>query len=227
MSEPKKGLSVIHWAGVVVIGGIAWLLLFGTRDDGTTGVGRLASADVAVERPNPKTPKDIAGLSNEIVGVVVDQRGEATEIILQKTRIWNDESVIFALASEANNIARGIQEHFKELKTPKIRFTIQMPLVDKFGNSFMTRVITINFRTSDLYKINYAHGFELQQFLNLYEGAWYVHPVAHNLVYAFCKSEPGQYATEFCRRERLGQGAQGINNPPMLRCTAHASSTYI
>jgi hypothetical protein len=43
LTQGKKSLSVIHWIGIIVFGGIAWLALFGQRDDGTTGVGRIAS----------------------------------------------------------------------------------------------------------------------------------------------------------------------------------------
>jgi hypothetical protein len=162
------------------------------------------------EHDGPKRPKNIYDLSNKIVGVSTEPEGEVTEIILQQSNIWNEEMVVFALASEANRIAKEIQSHFKEIKTSKIRFTIQIPLVDKFGNSSLNRVISINYRMADIYRINYARGFEPQQFLNLYESAWYIDPIGHKLVFAFCNSEPGKYAAVFCRKERLGQGEKKL-----------------
>jgi hypothetical protein len=152
----------------------------------------------------PKRPQQISDLSGKIVVVAEDEKTDATEIVIQQTKVWNEEAVLFSLASEANTIAKGLQTNFKEIKPRTIRFTMQVPLVDKFGNETMTRVIAINFRTSDIYKINYAQGFELQQLLNLSESVWYVAPISHRLVFAFCKSEPGQYAAEFCRREKKG-----------------------
>lgn len=42
-NQSKKGISVIGWIGIIFFGGIAALFLFAQRDDGTTGVGRIAS----------------------------------------------------------------------------------------------------------------------------------------------------------------------------------------
>lgn len=41
--EPKKGISIIGWIGIIFFGGIALLALFGQRDDGSTGIGHLLS----------------------------------------------------------------------------------------------------------------------------------------------------------------------------------------
>lgn len=44
-AQTKKGISVIGWIGIIFFGGIALLVLFGKRDDGTTGMGRIVSGD--------------------------------------------------------------------------------------------------------------------------------------------------------------------------------------
>jgi hypothetical protein len=44
--ESKKGISIISWIGIIFFGAIAGLVLFGQRDDGTTGIGRIASGGV-------------------------------------------------------------------------------------------------------------------------------------------------------------------------------------
>lgn len=192
-----RGLSAIHMLGLLALGGIAALLIFGESDN-----------QKRERMEKEMRPQNISELSSKIVGIAEDKKNSATEIILQQSEVWNEESVLFSLASEANKIAKGIQADFKDIKTSTVRFAMQVPLVDKFGNETMTRVIAVNFRTSDLYKINYAQGFELQQLLNLSESVWYVDPISHKLVSAFCNSEPGKYAGEFCRREKNGQGAR-------------------
>ena len=45
--QAKKGLSIVHWVGIIVFGGIALLALFGQRDDGTTNIGHIASGGEA------------------------------------------------------------------------------------------------------------------------------------------------------------------------------------
>lgn len=47
-NESKNGLSFIHWIGIIVFGGIGLLALFGERNDGTTGVGRLVAGQSSV-----------------------------------------------------------------------------------------------------------------------------------------------------------------------------------
>jgi len=195
--QKSKGLSAIHVLGILVFGGIAALLIFGETD---------SQKRAKQAQDTAKHPTDISGLSNKIIGIAQDEKHDATEIILRQSSVWNEESVVFVLASEANDISKGIQQNFKSIKTPTIRFTIEIPLVDKFGNSSSTRVMSINYKTSDIYTINYTQGFEPQQFLDLYESAWYVDQIAHKLVNSFCISEVGKSAMEFCRRERLGRG---------------------
>jgi hypothetical protein len=45
-AQIKGAISVIGWVGIIFFGGIALLLLFGERNDGTTGIGRIASGGV-------------------------------------------------------------------------------------------------------------------------------------------------------------------------------------
>jgi hypothetical protein len=63
-------------------------------------------------------------------------------------------------------------------------------------------VLALNFRTAELYKINFAgDAFTPWHLLNLSESAWYVHPVGKTAVVSFCRSEQGNYAAVFCKRE--------------------------
>lgn len=45
--QNKKKISIVGWIGIIFFGGIALLLLFGKRDDGTTGIGRIATGGVS------------------------------------------------------------------------------------------------------------------------------------------------------------------------------------
>jgi hypothetical protein len=45
VAQPKDGVSVIEWIGIIFFGGIALLVLFGQLYDGTTGISRISSSE--------------------------------------------------------------------------------------------------------------------------------------------------------------------------------------
>jgi hypothetical protein len=71
--QTKKGLSVVHWIGIIVFGGIALLALFGQRNDRTTGIDRIASGS-ASSLPEGSTTATAIAQAYEENTVAADQR---------------------------------------------------------------------------------------------------------------------------------------------------------
>ena len=71
--QTKKGLSIVHWVGIIVFGGIALLFLFGQRNDATTGIDRIASGD-ASSHPEGSTTATAITQAYEENTVAADQR---------------------------------------------------------------------------------------------------------------------------------------------------------
>jgi hypothetical protein len=64
--KKQRGLSLIHVFGIIVFGGIALLMLFGKRDDGTTGVGRITGNTPAPKpHANIESPQQPANNTGE------------------------------------------------------------------------------------------------------------------------------------------------------------------
>ncbi|WP_206199408.1 OB-fold protein [Parasulfuritortus cantonensis] len=75
--QTKKGLSVVHWIGIIVFGGIALLALFGQRNDGTTGIGRIASGGASsnsTSAPEGSTTATAIAQAYEENTVAADQK---------------------------------------------------------------------------------------------------------------------------------------------------------
>lgn len=168
-----------------------------------TALVLVACSDDPEPSAVPPQPKTIADLHQSIVGVLTDAKTDALEILLEQKSVWNEEGAMHRFASDANAIASGIQKNFKTLKVKTIRFTAKVPMTDKYGNTAAERVLALNFRTADLYKINFDGGnFTPQQLLDLSESVWYVHPAAaRTMVSSYCAGSAGQYAATFCNRE--------------------------
>jgi Fe-S-cluster formation regulator IscX/YfhJ len=156
------------------------------------------------EPVTPEVTVTIESLHRSIVGVLHgdDDNKEVLEIIFNSTSVWNASSVTFALARDAKEVAQGLQQHFPDLSEKIVRFTVKVPLTDKYGNSEQTKVLSLNILTADLMKINHnSKAFLLQDMLNLSQNILYFNPIGYNLVTAFCKDEISRRAAQFCARE--------------------------
>lgn len=154
------------------------------------------------KREKAQLPVHITQLHKNITSAHVVAADDATEIVFKYKSIWNSESVLFGLASDAQNVMHGMIKYKLVPKSQRIRFTVEIPLVDKYGKEKFERVVSVTYLTRELIKVNYENdNFLPQMMLDLYEKVWRIHPIADQLIHDYCRADIAKYGEIFCRQE--------------------------
>lgn len=155
------------------------------------------------EQEKALSPVNITQLDNSISSTYIVAADDATEIVLTYKSIWKSEAVLFGLADDSKKIMKGMVRYNLVPKNQRIRFTVEIPLIDSYGNERLERVVSITYLTSELIKVNYENdNFLPQMMLDLYEKIWRIHPLADRLIHDYCYAEIAKYGDVFCSQER-------------------------
>lgn len=163
----------------------------------------LSTASNAEIKHSEKT-KAIAGLSENIVGVYTNDTDDAMELVLAYKTIWNSESVLFGAAGDMLEIMKKMVSQRLVPERERIRFTVAIPLRDKYGNTKITKAISVTYLADELLKVKYESRNMLPPtLLDLYEKVWRLDPVSTILINDYCRSNLSNNSFTFCRNEYI------------------------
>jgi hypothetical protein len=144
-------------------------------------------------------PTNFYEVDKDIKSVYYDGEN-AVEIVISFPKIWNEEGAISSFAGVAERSLGNAVKRFPEGLRKNIRFVLEIPVQDKYGNQSLVQTLVLHFSGEEIKKVKFQN-INRQELLNLYDGLFYVTPLGPKLIAAFCRADYGKGANEFCAKE--------------------------